>query len=348
MSVTTSATNSRYIRQEILGVFGRSGQDRLASTHIALIGAGALGSTIADLLVRAGVGKLTLVDRDYVELHNLQRQGLYTEADVEQHSPKAVAAAERLGAINSTVEIVPMVADVNSLSIEQVTEGADFLVDGTDNFDTRYLINDLAVKTDRPWVYGGVIATYGMTMTIIPGETACLRCMFPDAPDAGSAPTCDTAGVFGPAVHIISSLEASEALKLALGRREEINRSLVSIDAWSLELIKIPTGGPQPNCPTCQQRTFEFLERTALNLETTLCGHDAVQVIIQPPITLDLAALGKRLETAGDVMVSRFLMRFTDSATGHELTVFPDGRAIIKGTTEPREARAIYDRYVGS
>jgi molybdopterin/thiamine biosynthesis adenylyltransferase len=348
MAATGEAVSTRYIRQEILGVVGRAGQERLASAHVALIGAGALGSTIADLLVRAGIGRLTLVDRDYVELHNLQRQGLYTEADVEKHTPKAIAAAERLSAINSSVEIVPIVADVNSLSIEQVTDGAEILVDGTDNFETRYLINDLAVKSNRPWVYGGVIATYGMTMTILPGETACLRCMFPDPPDAGSAPTCDTAGVFGPAVHVISSFEASEAIKLALGKREETNRSLVSVDTWSLELIRVPTGGPRSDCPTCQLRQFDYLERTALNLETTLCGHDAVQVMIQPPVSLDLPALGARLEPAGDVMVSRFLMRFTDAATGHELTVFPDGRAIVKGTTEPREARAIYDRYVGS
>jgi adenylyltransferase/sulfurtransferase len=229
-----------------------------------------------------------------------------------------------------------------------VTARAEILVDGTDNFDTRYLINDLAVKTSRPWVYGGVIATYGMTMTIIPGETACLRCMFPDAPDAGSAPTCDTAGVFGPAVHVISSLEASEVIKLGLGRVDQVNKSLISFDTWSLEMIRIPTGGPRPDCPTCQRGKYEFLERKALNLETTLCGHDAVQVMIQPPVKLDLTALGRRLEPAGDVLVSRFLVRFTDAATGHELTVFPDGRAIVKGTTEPREARAIYDRYVGS
>jgi adenylyltransferase/sulfurtransferase len=321
---------------------------RASQAHAALIGAGALGSTIADLLVRAGIGTLTLIDRDYVELHNLQRQALYTESDVENHVPKAMAAAERLASINSTVEIRPVVADVNSLSIEQLTADADFLVDGTDNFETRYLINDLAVKTGRPWVYGGVIATYGMTMTIIPGETACLRCVFPDAPDAGSAPTCDTAGVFGPAVHVVSSLEASEAIKLALGRTDAVNRSLISLDVWSMELQRIPVGGPRPECPTCQGRQFDFLDRQALNLETTLCGHDAVQVMIQPPVQLDLASLAKRLEPAGEVMANRFLVRFTDAVTGHELTIFPDGRAIVKGTTEPREARAIYDRYVGS
>lgn len=347
MSISTTRSN-RYIRQEILGAFGPDGQERLGRAHVALIGAGALGSTIADLLVRAGIGKLTLVDRDYVELHNLQRQTLYTEADVAAHTPKAVAAAERLSEINSDVEITPVVADVNSLSIQQIAAGAEILVDGTDNFETRYLINDLAISTNRPWVYGGVIATYGMTMTIIPGETACLRCLFPVAPDAGSAPTCDTAGVFGPSVHVISSLEASEAIKLALGRSDQINRSLVSLDTWAMDMTRIPTGGPRPDCPSCQLRQFDYLNRTSLNLETTLCGHDAVQVMIQPPVALDMPALAKRLEPAGDVMANRFLVRFTDGATGHELTVFPDGRAIIKGTTEPREARAIYDRYVGS
>ncbi|HET7056999.1 MAG TPA: ThiF family adenylyltransferase [Thermomicrobiales bacterium] len=345
---TAAAPTNRYIRQEILGVVRPEGQEKLAGAHVALIGAGALGSTIADLLVRAGIGTLTLIDRDYVELHNLQRQALYTEADVQNHVPKAMAAAERLASINSTIEIRPVVADVNSLSIEQLTAEADFLVDGTDNFETRYLINDLAVKSGRPWIYGGVIATYGMTMTIIPGETACLRCVFPDAPDAGSAPTCDTAGVFGPAVHVVSSLEASEAIKLALGRTDAVNRSLISLDVWSMELQRIPVGGPRPDCPTCQGRQFDFLDRQALNLETTLCGHDAVQVMIQPPVQLDLAVLAKRLEPAGEVMANRFLVRFTDAVTGHELTIFPDGRAIVKGTTEPREARAIYDRYVGS
>ena len=347
MAIAPAASN-RYVRQEILGVIGAAGQEKLASSKVTLIGAGALGSTIADLLVRAGIGQLTLIDRDYVELHNLQRQTLYTEADVEQHTPKAIAASERLSEINSSVDIRPVVADVNSLSIEQLTAGADILVDGTDNFDTRYLINDLAVKTNRPWVYGGVIATYGMTMTIIPGVTACLRCMFPDIPDAGSAPTCDTAGVFGPAVHVISSLEASEVIKLALGKTDQINQSLVSLDTWSMELNRVPTGGPRADCPACQRHQFDFLNRKSLNLETTLCGHDAVQVIIRPPVQVDLPALGRRLESAGDVLVNRFLIRFTDSVTGHELTVFPDGRAIVKGTTEPRAARAIYDRYVGS
>jgi adenylyltransferase/sulfurtransferase len=348
MSQTVAPSTSRYIRQEILGQFGADGQERLHQAHVGLVGAGALGSTIADLLVRAGLGKLTLVDRDYVELHNLQRQSLYSEADVEAHLPKAAAAAERLAEINREVTVIPVIADVNSVNIESIFADCSILIDGTDNFETRYLLNDLAVKTGRPWVYGGVLATYGMTTTIIPNETACLRCVFPDTPDAGSMPTCETAGVLGPAVHVISALEASEAIKLALGKTDKINRHLVSIDIWNMELTRVPTGGPRPDCPTCAQRQFDFLNRATPNLETSLCGHDAVQVLVSPPVKLDLEQLGNRLRPIGDVLVNRFLVRFTDPATSHELTVFPDGRAIVKGVTEPAVARAVYDRYVGS
>ncbi len=347
MSQTIASAN-RYVRQEILGQFGPDGQQRVARAHVGLVGAGALGSTIADLLVRAGIGNLTLIDRDYVELHNLQRQSLYSEADVDAHLPKAAAAAERLSQINHSVTIKPVIADVNSVNIESLLADSTILIDGTDNFETRYLINDLAVKTGRPWVYGGVLATYGMTTTIVPNETACLRCVFPDAPDRGSTPTCETAGVLGPAVHVIAALQASEAIKLALGHTDRVNRHLVSIDIWNMELTRVPTGGPKSDCRTCGERRFDFLNRATPNLETSLCGHDAVQVMVQPPVKLDLEALSDRLRPIGDVLVNRFLVRFTDPATGNELTVFPDGRAIVRGVTEPAVARAVYDRYVGS
>lgn len=342
------ASTSRYVRQEILGQVGRAGQERLAAAHVGLVGAGALGSTIADLLVRAGIGALTLIDRDYVELHNLQRQSLYSEADVEAHLPKAVAAAQRLAGINGQVTVRPIVADVNGVNVESLLADCTILIDGTDNFESRYLINDLAVKTGRPWVYGGVLATYGMTTTIVPNETACLRCVFPETPDAGSIPTCETAGVLGPAVHVISALQASEAIKLALGQLDRVNRQLVSIDVWSMEMTRVPTGGPRGDCPTCAERRFDFLDRATPNLETSLCGHDAVQVMVTPPVRIDLESLAERLRPIGDVLVNRFLVRFTDPATGNELTVFPDGRAIVKGVTEPAVARAVYDRYVGS
>ncbi len=338
----------RYARQTLLPFIGREGQARLDATHVALIGCGALGSAIADLLVRAGIGRLTLVDRDYVELHNLQRQSLFDETDVAAHLPKAEAAAARLRRINSAVAIEPIVADAHSANIRELVGDAAILVDGTDNFETRYLLNDLAISLGRPWVYGGVIGGYGMTMTVIPGETPCLRCVFPESPEPGSAPTCDTAGVFGPAVQLIAAIEASETIKLALGDREAINRELVAIDIWRLSLDRVRLPGPVPDCPACGRREFEHLNRTSPGMETVLCGHDAVQILPHPPGQLDLARLAERLEASGEVLLNRFLLRYTDRVTGHELTVFPDGRAIVKGTTDPLEARGTYAQFIGT
>jgi molybdopterin/thiamine biosynthesis adenylyltransferase len=348
-SFTAVPGNSdRYIRQQIFPAIGRDGQRKIGATHVALVGCGALGSTVADLLVRSGVGQLTIADRDYVELHNLQRQSLFDESDVSEHIPKAAAAARRLTEINREVEINPVIADVNGGNIEQIVRDADFLVDGTDNFETRYLINDVAVKHGKPWVYGGVIASYGMTMTIVPGETSCLRCVFPEQPEAGSAPTCDTAGVIAPAVHAVASFQVAEILKLIVGDHENLNRDLIALDLWAHTFDRVTTGSPRSDCPTCGSRQFEFLDRAAASHETVLCGHDAVQVLVQPPVKLDLHALGERLSAAGDVMPNRFLLKFTDRATERELTIFPDGRAIVKGTTDPVEARALYARFVGN
>lgn len=345
---STPGLDNRYIRQQIFAAIGKDGQERIANARVALIGCGALGSTIADLLVRAGIGQLTIADRDYVELHNLQRQSLFDERDVRDHIPKAAAAMNRLAEINAQAKVMPVIADVNGSNITQIVQDADLMIDGTDNFETRYLINDVAVKLNKPWVYGGVIASYGMTMTILPGETPCLRCVFPDQPEAGSAPTCDTAGVIGPAVHTVASFQAAEALKLLVGDRERLNRDLIALDLWALTFDRVPLGAPRPDCPTCSARNFEFLERTAASHETVLCGHDAVQVLVQPPVKLDLADLAKRLSAVGDVTTNRFLLKFTDRATDHELTIFPDGRAIVKGTTDPTEARTLYARFVGN
>lgn len=341
------ATSGRYIRQEIFPAIGRSGQERLARTHVLLIGCGALGSTIADLLVRSGIGKLTIADRDYVELHNLQRQSLYDESDVINHLPKAAAAGARLRAINAEVEIISIISDIDASNIASLALDADILVDGTDNFETRYLVNDLAVKTGKPWVYGGVISSYGMTMTIIPGVTPCLRCVFPEPPEPGTAPTCDTAGVIAPAVHVVASLQAAEVLKLAVGDRDNVNRQLIAIDTWGLSFDEVNTGDPKPDCPACALKSFEFLESVPVARDTVLCGHDAVQVRVHPPAKLDLESLAARLRPVGDVLVNPYLIRFIDRVTGQALTIFPDGRAIIKGTTDPAQARAIYARYVG-
>ena len=346
-AVALDPTLARYQRQTLLSAIGDEGQRSLARSKILLVGCGALGSAIADQLARAGVGHLVLADRDYVELHNLQRQSLFDERDVAEQMPKAAAAAARLRQINSSIKVTPVIAEVSAANIESLAEGCDVIVDGTDNFETRYLINDVAVKLGIPWVYGGVIATYGMTATIVPGETACLRCLFPEAPDPGSAPTCDTAGVLGPAVHAVASLQAGEALKIASGRIDAVSRSLTSVDLWSMTFSSMPMGTPQPDCPTCGLRRFDVLDRAAPAKETVLCGHDAVQVLIHPPVRLNLEELSNRLRPVGEVMVNRFLLRFTDAATGNELTVFPDGRAIIGGTSDPARARALYDQFIG-
>jgi adenylyltransferase/sulfurtransferase len=338
---------NRYQRQTLLAVLGEEGQRCLAESRVLLVGCGALGSAIADQLVRAGVGELVLADRDYVELHNLQRQSLYDERDVEEHLPKAAAAARRLAEVNSEVTLSPRIVEVSAANIEELAASCDLIVDGTDNFETRYLLNEASVKLGIPWVYGGVIGTYGMTATFVPGTTGCLRCLFPDAPEPGSAPTCDTAGVLGPAVHAVASLQAAEALKIASGNVEAANRALVSLDVWSMTFSTLKRGPARADCPTCGQRRFELLDRAAPATETVLCGHDAVQVLVHPAPRLDLAALADRLRPAGEVLVNRFLLRFTDAGSETELTVFPDGRAIVKGTTDPVRARTLYDRFVG-
>lgn len=338
----------RYVRQELFRPIGSDGQRRLNATHVVQVGCGALGSAVADQLARAGIGHLTIIDRDYVELHNLQRQSLFDEEDVRSHTPKAIAAADRLRAINSDVTIVPEIVDLNSSNAERLLGAADILVDGTDNFETRYLINDVAVKHARPWVYGGVVSSYGMTMTIRPGETPCLRCVFPDSPEPGSAPTCDTAGVIGPAVQLLAAIETAEVLKLAVGDISSTNRAMLSFDVWSLSFDQVQLDTPRPDCPACGRREFTFLDQTRPSHTTVLCGHDAVQVLLNPPAKLDLPALADRLRPAGEVLVNRFLLRFDDRLTDHQLTVFPDGRAIVKGTTDPVQARAIYARYVGT
>jgi molybdopterin-synthase adenylyltransferase len=345
--LTSTETDRRYIRQELFRPIGREGQAQLKRTHVALIGCGALGSAVADLLVRAGIGKLTIVDRDYVELHNLQRQSLFTEEDVESHIPKAAAASARLRRVNTEVSIEPVVADFNSENAESIVGDASILVDGTDNFETRYLLNDLSVKHGVPWVYGGVIASYGTTMTIRPGVTPCLRCVFPEAPEPGSAPTCDTAGVIGSAVHAVASIEAVEAIKIAIGDDQSLNTSLLAIDVWQLTFDRVPFESPRPDCPTCGERRFEFLERRRPSQSTVLCGHDAVQVVPGISAKLDLAAISDSLRPLGEVKQTRFLLFFVDPITGAQLTIFPDGRAIVKGTSDETEARSIYARYVG-
>ncbi len=338
----------RYARQERFTPIGEAGQARLASCSVVILGAGALGGVSANLLVRAGIGKLRLVDRDYVELSNLQRQSLFDERDVTDRMPKAVAAAAKLQEANSAVTTEPVVADVNPANIESLIEGTDIIVDGLDNFETRYLVNDAAIKHGTPWVYGGVIGSYGMTMTIRPGVTPCLRCIFPHPPDPGSAPTCETAGVIGPAVDVVGALQAAEVLKLAVGDHDALSNGLASIDLWSNTSDRIPFGAPRAGCPTCRQRDFAFLASEAQGQTLALCGRDAIQISVFPAAKLDLDDLKARLAPLGTVQSNRFLLRFSPGSSPVELTIFPDGRAIVHGTTDNAAARSAYARFVGT
>jgi len=335
----------RYSRQMLLSEIGKAGQERLLSSTVAVAGCGALGSVIAGSLVRAGVGRLKLVDRDYIELNNLQRQMLFDEEDIARGLPKAVAAAERLRRVNSQVRVEPFVADVNATNVEEIIRDADLVLDGTDNFETRFLINDACVKGGIPWVYGAVIATHGMSMVIIPHRTPCFRCFLTDMPAPGTTPTCDTVGVLGAAVNIVASLEVVEGLKILLGREEELHGKLIYLDAWSgsLEQIEIRKGSTP--CPTCDLGQFEFLEAKAGSYITTLCGRDAVQVNLRTAAQVSFPQLAVRLESAGRVSFNEYMLRF--QVDSYELTLFTDGRAIIKGTTDEALARTLFARYVG-
>lgn len=337
----------RYVRQTRLPEIGSTGQLRLEATSVLVIGCGALGCVVADLLTRAGFGTISIADRDYVELHNLQRQSLFDETDVSGHLPKAEAAGRRLRRVNSTIAIEPIVTDIDATNVLAYMEPADIVIDGTDNFETRYLINDAAIKLGKPWIYGGVLASYGTTMTIVPGITPCLRCIFPRSPEAGTAPTCDTAGVLGPAVAVIAAIEAAEAVKLAVGDLDAINRVPLTIDLWSLAFHRLHAAERDPECVACGQRSFPLLDRPQPPQTLVLCGHDAVQVRPETTGALDLARLGERLAPLGDVLANEHLLRVRLDGGARELTIFRDGRAIVKGTEDPVEARSLYARYVG-
>ena len=337
---------TRYARQIIFPPIGEEGQRRLLDSRVTIIGVGATGSILADRIARAGVGHLRLIDRDFVELNNLQRQLVYDEDDVTAVLPKAVAMARHLRRVNSAIAIEDIVADVSATNIAGFIADADVVLDGTDNFTTRYLINDACVKLGKPWVYTGVIATYGMTMTIRPGETACLRCIMGELPAPGTVPTCDTAGIIGPIVSLMGSIAVAEALKLLVGKGT-LNSGMIHIDLWDDSFDKFDLGGPRPDCPTCGQHEYIFLNAEAGARTTALCGRDAVQVSVLGAPMLSLPALAERLRAAqvGEIQVNAYLLRA--QIDGYEFTVFPDGRAIIKGTNDEAVAATLYARYVG-
>jgi molybdopterin/thiamine biosynthesis adenylyltransferase len=337
----------RYSRQMRFYGIGEAGQQRLRDSHVTLCGCGALGTVLANALVRAGVGHLRLIDRDFIETSNLQRQVLFDEHDVAENLPKAEAAARKLGAINSAVYVEPVVTDIDRTNIVRLVEDADLVLDGTDNFEIRYLINDVAVKLGKPWVYGGCIGSHGQTMTILPGETPCLRCVFEAAPAPGEVGTCETAGVLGPIVNIVASYQATEALKILTGRRDRVNRELIYVDVWEnvQRRIKVAPLLGKVDCPCCQRRRFEWLEGEQGSQTTSLCGRNAVQVAHRTATKLNFEEVARHLGQMGEVSYNRFLLKFT--ADGYEFTVFPDGRAIIKGTSDVDKARTLYAKYIG-
>jgi molybdopterin-synthase adenylyltransferase len=335
----------RYSRQVLFRGIGAEGQRRLGTARVAIVGCGATGSAIAGLLARAGVGKLRIIDRDYVEPSNLQRQSLFDESDAVESLPKAIAAARKIGALNSSIEAEAKVEDLIPSNIEALLEGIDLILDGTDNFETRYLVNDYAVQRSLPWIYSAAVGSYAVTLNVVPGETACLACIFPDSP-RGIVETCETSGILNSAVNLVASVAATEALKFLAGGPEapELRRTLLSFDLWTNAHAEISAAKPRPDCRACGRRDFVHLAGEG-RPHITLCGRNSVQIHErQRPI--DFAELDRRLQSHGRVRRNDYVLKFWRDP--YELTLFPDGRAIIKGTTDTAVARSLYARYVGS
>jgi molybdopterin/thiamine biosynthesis adenylyltransferase len=346
--VTSDSLNSlaeRYSRQMLFAGIGEHGQRRLLSSSAVIVGCGAIGAAAAGLLTRAGVGRIRILDRDFVESSNLQRQSLFEESDAQTAVPKAAAAERKLRAINSSIQIEGIVSDLSPRNAEQLLSGFDLILDGTDNFETRLLLNDFAVHSGKPWIYAAAVASYGVTLTIRPGQTACLACLLEPSSNAhGLEETCDTIGVLGPIVNLIASLEGAEALKLLSGHPEALHNRLLSCDIWtgrfqSLRVVQ------NPACRACVRREFTYLSGES-QPHITMCGRDSVQ-IHERTRSLDLAALRQRLApSASDIRQNDFLLTFR--VEPYQMTVFADGRAILKGTKDPAVARSLYARYVGS
>jgi adenylyltransferase/sulfurtransferase len=364
---------ARYHRQTLLPQIGEAGQRRLAEAHALIVGCGALGSGQADLLARAGVGSMVIVDRDFVEVTNLQRQTLYSEADAAARTPKSIAAQERLARVNSQITIQPIVDDFNFLNAARYAlespRPVDVILDGLDNFATRYLLNDLAVRHGIPYIYGGAVGTTGLVMPILPrsspgaiplppwqgDSTPCLRCLFEDEPDAGATPTCDTAGVLGAVTQTVAALQAAEALKILVGDFAAVRRRLISLDLWESAWRELTLPTARDDCPCCGRREFPFLSGERGDLATSLCGSDSVQLNpSRPDSRVDLDELRRRLEPHGEVELTRFLLRgvltgeHNDRGEPYELTIFRNGRVIVRGTSDLTAARTLAARYVGT
>ena len=322
---------------------GAPGQQKLLGGRVAIIGCGATGSVLASLLARAGVGTIRIIDRDYIEASNLQRQSLFDEKDAAESLPKAVAGARKIAAFNSQIVVEPHVADLTPANIDSLLQGMPLILDGTDNFETRYLLNDFAVKNSLPWIYTGAVGSYGVTMNILPGRTACLACMFPDVPH-GMVETCDTAGILNSAVNLGASIAATEAIKFLVGAESQLRRTLLSFDVWCNERSEIAANKPRHACRACDRREFPHLAGEG-RPHITLCGRNSVQ-IHERHRPINLAEMSERLKPHGTVKHNDFVLKFWRDP--YEITLFPDGRAIIKGTTDTAVARSLYARYVGA
>lgn len=349
-SLAPTTTPDRYHRQSLLPEIGAAGQARLRQSSVVVLGCGALGTVSAELLVRAGVGRLRLIDRDVVEWTNLQRQTLFDESDARHARPKATAAATRLRVINSDVEIDPIVVDADAAALPRLIREphADLVIDGTDNADTRYLLNDLAIKLGVPWVYGAAVGVEGRVMPIRPQRGPCLRCVFPQPPAAGELATCDTAGVLGPATAIVGALQASCAIRMLIDPDTRTDDRLIRIDAWRGRFVEIDLADARdPNCPCCVRCEFEFADRPTRD-RSRLCGRSAVQIVAHREISLDLPALADRLRRSGEVVLHEQMLRFTPADRAEiAISIFTDARALVHGTTDLAVARSLYDRYIG-
>ncbi|MCA9080121.1 MAG: ThiF family adenylyltransferase [Planctomycetaceae bacterium] len=340
----------RYRKQAFFAGLGTAGQERLERARAVVIGCGALGSVIAETLVRAGVGFVRIVDRDFVDLSNLQRQVLYDEQDVADRLPKVIAAERKLTRINQLVTIEPHVADVSAANVRELVRDCELILDGTDNFEIRYLLNDVALELGIPWINGGCIGSHGQVMPIFPGRTPCLRCLMPEIPEPGSTETCDTAGVLGPAVNVIASLQATEALKILSGQPQLVVPALTVVDIWegTWRRMNLNQATLRQHCPACTGGERLWLSGERGGQSVVLCGRNSVQVTPDGGLRGSLKELSARLRASGEVRETPFLVIFRPAETELELTLFADGRAIVSGTDDPAQARSVYAQYIGS
>lgn len=335
---------SRYNRQELIHKIGKEGQQKISLGKVVIIGCGALGTHIANNLVRAGVGKIKIIDRDFIEMHNLQRQILFNEEDIKKDLPKAIAAKEHLTKINSEIEIISEVADVNFTNIEGFIKGFDAVVDGTDNFLIRYLLNEACDKLSIPWVYGGGISTSGMTRTIIPGKTPCFLCQFPKQPPSELILTCDTSGVLSSSIAVSAAIQSLEILKILIGKFDELNTDLLSFDIWDLNFKKLEVR-KNSECDVCVRKKYDLLSGIKGITVSNLCGQNSIQIIDLSAQAPDFSVLSEKIKNLTDVKANKFLLKF--SISGKDVTIFKDGRTIIKGITNEKEAKTFYDKYIG-